>query len=1002
MRFVSAVLGAIAAGAAGSYVSEWLTARRAVKAAEAAAVAEEGTRRAALAATREVVSTGESVAGLLRPERGVVMFAGRVEELKALTGWCEDEAACPVRLLTGQGGVGKTRLALHLAESLPFMDWECQQVRPGQEVAAVRAAGQADQRVLLLVDYAETRPELPAMLAEVARLEATGDAGRLRVLLLARQAGEWWTELDTESDAVRALVARTPVLELAPALDADRSDLQVIEEALPFFAAARGRPVPRMSFTVTSAERLPVLVLHAAALVAVLDEEQGTAGGRAAADLGVLDRLLGHERRLWDKTARRAGVGVALAVLQQVVAAVALLLDAQDHDEDAVRAVVRRVPDLARADDARVGAVVRWLRQVYPGGGERVEALRPDLLAERHAVHELIANSLLRRACATDLTERQAVQMLTVLVRACAHHDQGSRLIEQVLRQDLTGLAAAAIVVAVQTGPRLGDLFAHVLEDAPAAVADLQQIAEMVPYPTVALAAAAVAVTRRVRDLLPVGIDQTQIAEWSSKFATVLAQVGRREEALEAVTEAVTVYRSLAETRPDAFQPDLAMALNNQATCLSNLGQREKALTAIEEAIKLYRTLAKTRPDAFLPDLAMALNNQATCLSDLGQRKEALTVIEEAVQIRRTLAKTRPDAFQPSLASSLNNQATCLSDLGQRKEALTAIEEAIKLYRTLAKTRPDAFQPELAMALNNQAICLSYLGQQEKALTAIEEAIKLYRTLAKTRPDAFQPSLASSLNNQATYLSNLGQQEEALTAIEEAIKLYRTLAKIHPDAFLPDLAMALNNQANCLSRLGKRKEALTVIEEAVQIRRTLAKTRPDAFQPDLANSLNNQAACLSNLGQQEKALTAIQEAIKLYRTLAKIHPDAFLPDLAMALNNQATCLSNLGKREKALTAIQEAIKLYHTLAKTHPNAYLPNLARTLAVQGKILLQNSNAVEAAPFLLESLKVALEAELEELLPPVAGLLCEAYKQDPEGVARVWREISESDLPGWVTDI
>ena len=70
VRMALAVVGAIAAGAAGSYVSEWLAARRAMKVAEDAAEAEAEARRAALVATREVPSADVSVAALLRPEYG--------------------------------------------------------------------------------------------------------------------------------------------------------------------------------------------------------------------------------------------------------------------------------------------------------------------------------------------------------------------------------------------------------------------------------------------------------------------------------------------------------------------------------------------------------------------------------------------------------------------------------------------------------------------------------------------------------------------------------------------------------------------------------------------------------------------------------------------------------------------------------------------------------------------------------------------------------------------
>ena len=672
VRALLGAVGVIAAGAAGSYVSEVIAARRKIAEDQRAASAEAEARRTALVATREFAASDQSVAGLLRPERAVVDFIGREEELRRLKEWCTDDTACPVWLMTGRGGVGKTRLALRLAESLPFDEWECQTVKPGEEVAAVRAAGRVDQRVLLLVDYAETRPGLAAMLTEVAARERTGDARGLRVLLLARQVGEWWTSLDTESDATRVLASRTPVLELAAALDEQRDDIQVIEDALPFYAAARGRPVPQVTFTITSSARLPVLVLHAAALVAVLDDEQGTAGGRAAADLGVLDRLLGHERRLWDKTAHHLGLTVRLPVLQQVIAA-AVLLHAEDGIEASVREVIRRVPDLADADEERVGALARWLRQLYPAEGGPVDILRPDLLAERHAAGQLADDELLRRACFTELTRPQAVQALTVLTRACAHHDKAPDLIEDVLRHDPTGLADAAIVVAVQTGTRLGDLLAGVLEDAPVQLEDLQHIADEIPYPTVALAAADAVATRRVREMLPADADPASVAFWSAQLALVLAQLGRWEEALEAVTEAVQIRRTLAKARPDAFLPDLAGALNNQSSTLAILGRREEALEAIAEAVQIRRTLAKAQPDAFLPNLATALNNQSNALMELGRPEKALEAVTEAVTAYRTLAKARPDAFLPNLATGLIMMGRVLIDLG-------SVEEGIKRH----------------------------------------------------------------------------------------------------------------------------------------------------------------------------------------------------------------------------------------------------------------------------------------------------------------------------------
>ncbi len=79
----------------------------------------------------------DSVAQLLDPQLGVVPFFGRADECAGLRAWCADEHAGKLRIVTGAGGVGKTRLALWLDDALSGRGWECVWVRDGCEADAV-------------------------------------------------------------------------------------------------------------------------------------------------------------------------------------------------------------------------------------------------------------------------------------------------------------------------------------------------------------------------------------------------------------------------------------------------------------------------------------------------------------------------------------------------------------------------------------------------------------------------------------------------------------------------------------------------------------------------------------------------------------------------------------------------------------------------------------------------------------------------------------------------
>ena len=92
----------------------------------------------------------------------------------------------------------------------------------------------------------------------------------MRVLLLARSLGEWWDRLaeDSAPAVAQLLSAADPIRLGAPVEDVPDQDLAA--SALPYFAAKLGVAVPSGVVFDLPPQRVPVLVLHTAALVAVL------------------------------------------------------------------------------------------------------------------------------------------------------------------------------------------------------------------------------------------------------------------------------------------------------------------------------------------------------------------------------------------------------------------------------------------------------------------------------------------------------------------------------------------------------------------------------------------------------------------------------------------------------------------------------------------------------------------------------------------------------------
>lgn len=885
-RLASAIGAAIAGATAGAFVSEWLLRRR-------------EKRAAAELLRRSRAIPNVSPAGLLVPSQRIVEFVGRDRELTDLLAWCEHETTSRVRLITGPGGVGKTRLAVELCIRLRELGWHCEQIAHDADSTALETVREVTSgRVLLVVDYAETR----AGLAHLLRSVALGD-DLVRVLLLARSAGEWWERLRTADAGVRKLLAADAGSDLSAQLDSERTDNDFVLSAVPQFAEKlQVQPPSRVKIVGGGSHHRRILDLHAAALVAVL---RGT--DDVQVDVGqVIAELLTHEKTFWRGTADRAGLtsgpaGMTLDVLGQIVAAASLL--GADSEAECL-AILERVPGAVPSRK-----VAHWLRGLYPpppDTGEWLGSLQPDRLAELHTVTQLRNSQELAAACLTSLDDRQALRAITLLGRASTD----------------PGIDARPLLT------RIVPFVERIVAELPGDPDLLEAISAAIPHPSDVLAEAAVAIARRALDTVP-PLAPAQRARWLTDLGQAQEHVGRPQEGVYATRDAVEIYRALTDADPDNYRPHLAGTLINLGASISTLGHPADALPHLREAIEILRSLATSDSEVSKANLAGALTNLARAYAQLGQPVNALLPTQEAAEITLELAQANRNRWLPRLADALTNLGSAHSELKQPEAALGPTETAIGFYQELANADPDGYRPYLAGALSNLGVRFSELNRPVEALPHSEAAVDTYRMLAAKYPARYRSYLALSMTNFSDHLVAADRAPNALPPANEAVGIYRELAEAQPERYRARLAWALRQVGVVFAALKRFDDAVPPTAESAQIYREMAENDPDLYTPELWKTM-------SNLLQMELAL------VEVNRGLADSNPELYRPQLAQSLTNLGGTLWALDRPQEAAANTNEAKGICEQLAASDPDQFQPMLAATVMNLGLQLADVSPA------------------------------------------------------------
>lgn len=691
---------------------------------------------------------------LLRAEEALLPFdPGREGDVEELRKWLNDPARpITIRLITGAGGQGKTRLAIYVCQQVRTEGWCAGFLDTNLDVATMRSLWtdlrSLNQPILIVVDYAETRQTALLSLLRLSLQKPIENP--VRVLLLARDSGEWWDTLPSRDAVCEALLtgsATSGPFPLAALYKTFEEREAAFVKALSAFSDVLNVKTPDLTADLCGDQFERPLFIQMAALLALYGERPVTSQGLTKA-------LLNHERRYWLRILEPLNLPDAVRRAEQIMALATL---AGGFPTARIAETFWRGSTGNVLASSEFNALFRNLATLYPGA-QGLQALRPDLLGEALVAQALLrpeGDVLLDSVLGSSALKSIRRHALTVLSRLSNDRVDVDEVLIAALLRLFPNCEAEVVAVSVETISRLPELAGSAFEQiSPASKRQLAgSLVNSLPEQSIQLAALTCLVfgyqAEKAAEKLankPDNVDRMlESALALDQYGVYLERTGNYSKACEIGEASVNIFHRLISRDRNRFEANYAVALINYSTSLSRNGRLEEAIHAGRKALESYQRLNSKTPYRYEQNYAAALGNYAIFLGEVGRRYEALSHSEAALEIKKRLALKTTDGVEPFYARALNNHSHELNDAGKHKEAVHYSQQAMEIRRRLALKTPDSFDGDYAFSLTTHAYNLSSLGETEKALAHATEALQIRQRLFQRIPKAFARDLLISI-----------------------------------------------------------------------------------------------------------------------------------------------------------------------------------------------------------------------------------------------------------------
>ncbi|WP_414899590.1 protein kinase domain-containing protein [Sphingomonas flavalba] len=352
----------------------------------------------------------------------------------------------------------------------------------------------------------------------------------------------------------------------------------------------------------------------------------------------------------------------------------------------------------------------------------------------------------------------------------------------------------------------------------------------------------------------------------------------------------------LSRTRgaPTALRLEAAVAYKRLADVLgtpsgANLGRREEAGEALSIAVAQMRALLADHPGdpAIVTGLAEALHSQALFDFIAGDRSaEAHASGEEAATLFQSLASTGDrERYAGKAIDARIDAAAPLSWIDRGEEAagrLRQIRSDVDRHIATYGRTPDNLK-RLAHVQATAAEVLGRLadagkGDYAAALPDADGAIRAYDAylLVADKKDGARRSLAIALLKRSLILYSLERDRAALADLDRAEQIAREQIGRDPrdDGLVRILNSILEQKAITLAYLGRKDHAVRTAQESLGAKRQRAQALPQdrGVQREYAGNLLLVGRVFEIVGDRRGACRLYREAQALFGTLDRQRP----------------------------------------------------------------------------------------------------------------------------------